>query len=132
MGSRGERCVRHVSPVLSFPLLVNSRPLTLIHSPLSHISLSSRVSIPVFVRPNSVLPLGPKGSLKPDYDYTSGLTLQAYQLAEGAVHEVKLPSGKGPEIAATLKVSKGSSEGEALKVEVVEGKLAGDVKSLAF
>lgn len=87
-------------------------------------------SIPIFVRPNSVLPLGPEGSSKPDYDYTSGLRLQGYQLAEGSVHEVILPSGKGAGVAAKLKVSKDGEMG--LKVEVVEGKMTEEAKALVF
>ena len=41
-------------------------------------------SLPLFVRENTILPVGSVDS-RPDYDYTSGLTLRLYNLSDGAV-----------------------------------------------
>lgn len=40
-------------------------------------------SLPLFVRENTILPVSTRND-KPDYDYTDGLTLRVYQLADGA------------------------------------------------
>ena len=40
------------------------------------------MSLPLLVRPNSVIPVGSRTD-RPDYDYTDGLTLQVYQLEDG-------------------------------------------------
>lgn len=40
-------------------------------------------SLPLFVRENTILPVSTRDD-KPDYDYTDGLTLRVYQLADGA------------------------------------------------
>ncbi|MFE9747931.1 alpha-xylosidase [Saccharothrix saharensis] len=40
------------------------------------------LTVPVLVRPNTVLPVGAVDD-RPDYDYAEGVTLQAYQLADG-------------------------------------------------
>jgi len=60
--------------------------------------------IPVFVRPGTVLLLGPDDVDVPDYEYGSvGLGLRKYEL-NGDV-EVKVPCGKGKAWAGTVKVS---------------------------
>lgn len=88
-------------------------------------------SIPIFVRPSTVLPLGPADSTTPDYDYASNLELRAYGLAEGEIKEVLIPSSKGKEIAARLKVALANG-GKELKINVVEGKLGGDWTGFAY
>ena len=40
-------------------------------------------SLPLFVRENTILPVGSRAD-RPDYDYTDGLTLRLYQIADGA------------------------------------------------
>jgi alpha-D-xyloside xylohydrolase len=40
-------------------------------------------SLPVFVRENTILPMGARGDT-PEYDYADGLTLRLYRLADGA------------------------------------------------
>lgn len=40
-------------------------------------------SLPLFVRENTVLPVGAEDS-RPDYDYTKGLTLRLYNISDGA------------------------------------------------
>jgi alpha-D-xyloside xylohydrolase len=41
------------------------------------------LSVPLLVRPNTVLPLGAVDD-RPDYDYAEGVTLQMYRLSDGA------------------------------------------------
>ena len=57
------------------------------------------LSLPLMVRPGTVLPMG-KHDDRPDYDYTDGLELHVYQLAEGQTVTVKIPDLKG-QLAAT-------------------------------
>ena len=52
------------------------------------------MSLPLLVRPGSVLAAGAHED-RPDYDYGEGVTLQAYQLGEGARVEVEIPSASG-------------------------------------
>ncbi|TXT04232.1 hypothetical protein VHUM_04230 [Vanrija humicola] len=63
-------------------------------------------SIPVYVRPNSVLLLGPEDAELPDYEYAKvGLEVRTYEL-EGEV-EAKVPTGKGAAWAGSVKVAPG-------------------------
>jgi alpha-D-xyloside xylohydrolase len=52
------------------------------------------LSMPLLVRPNSVIPIG-SHSDRPDYDYTDGVTLQVYQLEEGKQVRVEIPTVDG-------------------------------------
>jgi len=52
------------------------------------------LSLPLWVRPNSVIPLG-RRSDKPDYDYRDGVTLQVYQLQDGKEARVEIPNMDG-------------------------------------
>jgi alpha-D-xyloside xylohydrolase len=52
------------------------------------------MSLPLFVRPNSVIPLG-SHSDRPDYDYSDNVTLQIYQLEDGKQVSVELPGLDG-------------------------------------
>ncbi|WWD19436.1 hypothetical protein CI109_103896 [Kwoniella shandongensis] len=62
--------------------------------------------IPVFVRPGSVLLLGPEDVTVPDYEYSkTQLEVREYQL-EGEV-EVSIPVGKGAEWAGSVKFAPG-------------------------
>ena len=62
------------------------------------------LSLPLMVRPGTVLPLG-KNDMRPDYDYTDGLELHAYKLSEGQTVVVTVPNLKG-NVAATYTVTK--------------------------
>ncbi|KAK8853024.1 hypothetical protein IAR55_003725 [Kwoniella newhampshirensis] len=63
-------------------------------------------SIPVFVRPNTVLLLGPEDITVPDYEYAKRqLEVREYQL-EGEVH-VDIPVGRGAEWAGSVKFAPG-------------------------
>lgn len=68
------------------------------------------LSLPLMVRPGTVLPMG-KHDDRPDYDYTDGLELHVYQLAEGQTVIVKIPDLKG-QLAATYTVTMKNGKAE--------------------
>ena len=68
------------------------------------------LSLPLMVRPGTVLPMG-KHDDRPDYDYTDGLELHVYQLAEGQIVTVKIPDLKG-QLAATYTVTMKNGQAE--------------------
>ena len=68
------------------------------------------LSLPLMVRPGTVLPMG-KHDDRPDYDYTDGLELHVYQLAEGQTVTVKIPDLKG-QLAATYTVTMRNGKAE--------------------
>lgn len=49
------------------------------------------MSLPLLVRPNSVIPIGNRTD-RPDYDYSDGVTLQIYQLDDGKQVQVEIPT----------------------------------------
>jgi alpha-D-xyloside xylohydrolase len=55
------------------------------------------LSLPLMVRPNSVIPVGSQDDA-PDYDFADGVTLQAYELAEGR-QTIAIPNSSGGEPA---------------------------------
>jgi alpha-D-xyloside xylohydrolase len=52
------------------------------------------MSLPLFVRPNSVIPIGSHTD-KPDYDYSTGVTLQVFQLEDGQQVHIEIPALDG-------------------------------------
>ncbi|MBE7468052.1 MAG: alpha-xylosidase [Anaerolineae bacterium] len=52
------------------------------------------LSLPLMVRPNSVIAVGSHEE-RPDYDYSEGVTLQVYELAEGAAVSTVIPAQSG-------------------------------------
>lgn len=65
------------------------------HVPLDH--------IPVYVRPNTAILLGPVTVETPDYDYCSvGLELRTFQLTQEVA--VSVPAGKGCRLGGTIRV----------------------------
>ena len=52
------------------------------------------MSLPLLVRPNSVIPMG-NHSDKPDYDFSEDVTLQVYQLEDGKQISVEIPALDG-------------------------------------
>ena len=52
------------------------------------------MSLPLLVRPNSVIPMGKRVD-RPDYDYSDGLTLQVYHLEDGKQVRVEIPGLDG-------------------------------------
>lgn len=77
--------------------------------------------IPVWVRPGSVLALGPAGAGRPDYAYADNVHVHAYELAEGQVVKVEIPVGKGREIAGVITVEQKEN---VVSATVTEGKVA--------
>jgi alpha-D-xyloside xylohydrolase len=52
------------------------------------------LSLPLLVRPNSVIPIGSRSD-RPDYDYSDGVTLQVYQLENGNQARIEIPNLEG-------------------------------------
>ncbi|PPR04952.1 hypothetical protein CVT24_010410 [Panaeolus cyanescens] len=76
--------------------------------------------LPVWVRPGSVLLLGPEKIGRPDYDYAKiGLEARVYQLEEGVEIVVKIPTGKGTDVAGRVTVKK--EAGGSVTVNADEG-----------
>ncbi|KAI0060882.1 hypothetical protein BV25DRAFT_1806732 [Artomyces pyxidatus] len=82
--------------------------------------------IPVWVRPGSVLVLGPAGMGRPDYALDSALDVQVYEIADGETVRADVPLGKGDAIAATLQAQR---EGDEVAVTIVAG--SADVASVS-
>jgi alpha-D-xyloside xylohydrolase len=70
------------------------------------------LSLPLWVRSNSVIPLG-RLSDKPDYDYSDGVTLQVYQLQDGKEARVEIPNLDGS-IETTFIVRR---EGKSIQIQ---------------
>lgn len=51
-------------------------------------------SLPLFVRPDTVLPLGARDD-RPDYDYAAEITFRIYALADGATATCEVPTQQG-------------------------------------
>jgi len=77
-------------------------------------------SIPVYIRENTVLLLGPENVDVPDYDYAKvGLEVRSYQVADDQEVVVQVPSGDGPKWAGKITVKGGQACGDGVKVGVV-------------
>ena len=70
------------------------------------------LSLPLLVRPHSVIPVGNRAD-RPDYDYSDGVTLQVYQVDEGKQVSVEIPSLDG-KIETTFEMSR---EGRNLHIQ---------------
>ena len=91
----------HVSPLsLCFP---SSRALANIHDT-------------VWVRPNTVLALGPEGTRIPDYDYTKDIELHLYNINIGSAAETLIPSSQSSS-SASIKVT-ATREQSTIKIQV--------------
>jgi alpha-D-xyloside xylohydrolase len=66
------------------------------------------LSLPLLVRPNSVIPIG-NHTDRPDYDYSDRVMLQVYQLADGKSVSVEIPSPEG-KIETTFEISREGGE----------------------
>jgi alpha-D-xyloside xylohydrolase len=62
------------------------------------------MSLPLLVRPNSVIPIG-SHSDKPDYDYSDGVTLHIFSLDDGHTTQVETPSLDG-KIETTFEIER--------------------------
>jgi alpha-D-xyloside xylohydrolase len=96
----------------------------------------SFLSLPLLVRPNSVIPVG-SNELRPDYDFADGVTFHIFALEDGADLTVTVPtmqgeaglqatvSRRGQEI--TIEVSQSGKEWQALLrgIQVIQSVEAG-------
>jgi alpha-glucosidase (family GH31 glycosyl hydrolase) len=62
--------------------------------------------IPVWVRPGTMLCLGPEQTGKPDYQYNKDVHVHLYQLPDGQSLESDIPSGKGVAIGGRVRVTR--------------------------
>ncbi len=69
------------------------------------------LSLPLLVRPNTVLPMG-LCSDKPDYDYADGVTLRLYELEPDTVIETPIPALSGD--ATRFRTTR---EGQVIRLE---------------
>jgi Glycosyl hydrolase family 31 C-terminal domain len=76
--------------------------------------------IPLWVRPRTILVLGPPGTTKPDYEYTKNLEVRIYEIGEGQLIQSCVPSGNGAEIAGIICARRDSGE---LNIWVAKGPL---------
>ncbi|MEU4232655.1 alpha-xylosidase [Nonomuraea sp. NPDC026600] len=72
-------------------------------------------SLPLLVRPGAVLATGARAD-RPDYDYADGVTLTAYQLADGASCTVTVPAVDGG-AGAVFEVSRSGDRVHARRVQ---------------
>ena len=61
-------------------------------------------TVPVFVRPGSVLPIGARDD-RPDYPYDDDVTLRVYEFADGDWTTVTVPDTTG-EVASAFEVTR--------------------------
>lgn len=71
--------------------------------------------IPVWVRPNTVLCLGPTGIGQPDYEYAKAVDVQVYELQESRVVDTEIPKGVRKLTAGVVRVER---NGDELKISV--------------
>jgi len=77
--------------------------------------------IPVWVRPGTILCLGPAGTGRPDYPYAKGLEVRVYELAVGQNVETEVPAGSGSKIAGTVTAERSA---EGVNIRVAAGNVA--------
>ncbi|MPZ79177.1 MAG: alpha-xylosidase [Actinophytocola sp.] len=70
-------------------------------------------SVPLLVRPGAVVPVGAVDD-RPEYDYSDGVTLRAYDLADGATVTTPIPTVSG-DVACTFTTTR---RGDTVVVEV--------------
>ena len=66
------------------------------------------LSLPLFVRPGTVLATGPRDD-RPDYDFAEGVTFQVYELADGASATCKVHADRGAEALTFTAIRKGKT-----------------------
>ncbi|OIR01839.1 alpha-xylosidase [mine drainage metagenome] len=84
------------------------------------------LSLPLFVRPGTVLATGPRDD-RPDYDFAEGVTFQVYELADGASATCKVHADRGAE-ALTFTISR---KGKALEATCTGAKVGAWAVKLA-
>jgi alpha-D-xyloside xylohydrolase len=86
------------------------------------------LSLPLFVRPGAVIPLGAVDA-RPDYEYSEGLTFRVYELGDGQSAVCAVPDRRGgPGVDVTvrrdgnrIRAEWGGAPASAWKVEVYPG-----------
>lgn len=81
--------------------------------------------IPVWVRPGTVLLLGPAGVTRPDYELNAGLEVRVFEVGETESIEVEVPTGKSTALAGAVRV-----ERKGLEVKVLVNGQGVDVASV--
>ncbi|PSR88895.1 hypothetical protein PHLCEN_2v5044 [Hermanssonia centrifuga] len=76
--------------------------------------------IPVWVRPGSVLCLGPSGVGRPDYELAKDLEVKIYELGEEQIVQVEVPQGKGNKSAGVVEAKR---RGNDVVVRIVSGEV---------
>jgi alpha-D-xyloside xylohydrolase len=79
-------------------------------------------SVPLLVRPNTVVPLGARDDV-PDYAHADGVTLALFQVADGASIETSVPSPSG-DVAAAFRTVR---SGDTVEVQRTSGDAAWNV-----
>lgn len=72
--------------------------------------------IPIWVRPGSILCLGPEGTGRPDYDYAESTRVHVYGLLDGQVVKTDIPPQYGTTSVATIQAER---KGECVTVKIV-------------
>jgi alpha-D-xyloside xylohydrolase len=93
---------------------------TVVAGPGWHESTYGYDSLPLFVRPGSVVPLGAVDT-RPDYDYADGVELHAYGFSPGMTQTVRVPALDGSTAATFTVVHDGSD----VRAELVDGSAPG-------
>ena len=71
--------------------------------PRWHKATHDFLSLPLFVRPGTVLPIGANDD-RPDYNYAEGVTFRVYELADGTTATAEIPAPNGAVgVKATVK-----------------------------
>jgi alpha-glucosidase (family GH31 glycosyl hydrolase) len=74
--------------------------------------------IPLWIRPGSVLCLGPKGTGRPDYDFGKDIEVQLYHIPDNQSVLQDIPANSGTEAQGKVKVERKNG---SITFEVVEG-----------
>jgi alpha-D-xyloside xylohydrolase len=69
------------------------------------------LSLPLLVRPNTVLPVGSRSD-RPDYDFNDGVILKVFQFEDGRQTRVEIPNPTG-DIETTFEVQRA---GDAIQI----------------
>jgi len=77
------------------------------------------LSLPLMVRPNTVLPMG-ENEQQPDYDYADGVTFHVFQLDDGAAASARVTT-QHEDVALSIRINR---TGQQIRVEA-EGKSRG-------
>ncbi|KAL4251673.1 glycosyl hydrolase 31 family protein [Abortiporus biennis] len=66
--------------------------------------------IPLWVRPGTILPLGPQGVGRPDYELAKFVEVRVYELEDGQVATTEVPSGVGKSVVGKLRAERKNGE----------------------